>query len=201
MASTGNEPGLSPITPAQRAQEMAEVAKVLAGPFAQDTMDKFVSASPERSSIFTDAFWGRIRWPKSVGRSLGPTLADGFTITLRNHFTLYYAGAGGEVITKEGYMEMPTPVVTDLGDDSDHYKVVFSGYYARLGLVVDRNELRVTINGSWTNPEALTGRYLLVDPYGFNFGTHDDSPIVLDEMTVVQHWTPNHPRFAEPLRR
>jgi hypothetical protein len=199
MPGTADQPEPSPITPDVRAREMADLVGVLASPFTQDSLDSWVAVSPHRPLVLRDTFFGRIRWPKSLGRPIAAQLSDGFLFRLRNYFVLYYVGIGGEVIEKRGFMDMPAPVANDVPDDTEHYKVVFSGYYAKLSTYVERNELMVTIVGAWSNPENLAGRYLTVDPLGYDFGAFDGSPIVLDEMTVIQHWTPNQPRFSAPI--
>ena len=62
-------------------------------------------------------------------------LGDGFSLKLRNYFNVYYIGAGGEVIDKDGYMDMPDPDAWDATDDADYHKVVYGGWYARYNLM------------------------------------------------------------------
>jgi hypothetical protein len=175
-----------------RSRELADLIKVLGKPFNQSTIDKWLGKSSERLGILQDTFWGRIRWPKSLGRSPG-NLSDGFTLTLKNHFSLYYAGPGGEIIEKSGWINMAPPNMWDAPDDETHYRVNYFGHYARYNLTVNANELNVEIVGSWDNPTKLR-RYLLPSPLGFVFGSFDGHPIVLDEITVEQHYlTPKSP--------
>ena len=169
-------------------RELQNIRKVLDSPGpTQVALDKWLTESPERDGVFHDTFWGSIRWPKSLGRSSAKALADGFSMTLRNHFTIHEVGAGGADIVKDGWMEMAAPNMWDVADDSEHYRVNYSGYYARYNLYVDLNELKVTIAGSWTNPSKFGARFLLPNPLGYVFGSFDGHPIVLDEITVESH--------------
>ena len=201
MPNIGDKTGSKFIAPSVLARELPDLRGVLAHPFTQQTIDDWITGATGRDFLLKDSFFGCIRWLKSLGRSTAATLADGFSLTLRNHFTLYYAGAGGEVITKDGWMDMPAPVTWDTTDDEEHYRVNYWGHYAQLNPYVDRNELRAAIVGSWTNPSDAAGRYLLPHPVGFDFGAFDGSVIVLDEITVVEDWHPNVPRFTVPIGR
>src|SRR5215469_13728432 len=137
-------------------RELKSLSKVLDHPApTQVALDKWLTESPERGGVFHDTFWGSIRWPRSVGRSSAKTLAEGFSMTLRNHFTTHTVGAGGVDIVKEGWRKMPAPNMWDVADDSEHYRINYSGYYTRYNLYVDRNELKVAIAGSWTNPSKF----------------------------------------------
>lgn len=170
------------------ARELKDLTKLLERPGpTQGVLDKWVVASPERAGIFHDTFWGSIRWPKSLGRSSGANLWQGFSIALRNHFTIRSVIAGGGEVDREGYMQMAAPYLWDAADDSEHYRVNYSGTYARLNLNTDRNEVAVTIAGSWTNPSRFGAHFLLPSPLGRAFGSFDGQPIVLDETTVELH--------------
>jgi hypothetical protein len=179
----------TPIDPAVRAREFKDLAEMLhKHPLDQPRLDAWVGVSTDRHYVLQDMFFGSIRWPKSIGRSSTGTLASGFSLKLRNHFNVYYVGAGGEVIDKDGYMDMPDPTTADVTDDAEHYKVVYSGWYAPYSLYIDRNELHVAINGAWTTPSPrVSHRFLLPKPTGFIFGSFDGHPIVLDEITVEEH--------------
>lgn len=189
MRSDGQAGMPAPIDPAVRAREFERLAEMLhKHPLTQSHLNEWIRLSPDRHYVLQDMFFGSIRWPRSIGRSSTGTLASGFGFKLRNHFNVYYVGAGGEVIDKDGYMNMPDPFASDVTDDADHYKIVYSGWYARYNLYVDRNELSVEINGPWTTPSPrLTHRFLLLKPPGFIFGSFDGRPIVLDEITIEQH--------------
>jgi hypothetical protein len=168
-----------------QASTLADIAKFLEKPFNQAAFDKWLARSMERSKLLQEAFFGTIRWPKSVGRAPG-SLASGFVLTLRNHFKIPKTGAGGQDMSEEGYATMPPPTVWEAPDDDAHYRVNYFGYYAKYGYV-DRNELHIQIVGSWDNPTKFA-RYLLPDPFGWGFGSFDGLPIILPETTVDQHF-------------
>src|SRR4029077_13176521 len=88
----------APIDPAVRAREFKGLAEMLhKHPLNQPRLDEWVDVSTDRHYVLQDMFFGSIRWPKSIGRSSTGTLANGFSFKLRNHFNVYYVGAGGEV--------------------------------------------------------------------------------------------------------
>ena len=95
-----------------------------------------VCESPERDGVFHDTFWGSIRWPKSLGRSSAKALADGFSMTLRNHFTIHEVGAGGADIGEDGRRASID------GDRFQrkvrHYNPVFGRDWKRLPLLNNR---------------------------------------------------------------
>lgn len=66
-----------PIDQKIRDSELVNLKELLAKPFNQTTIDKWLGKSPERLKILQDSFWGTIRWPKSLGRPSG-NLSDGF---------------------------------------------------------------------------------------------------------------------------
>src|SRR5262249_55823700 len=167
------------------ATTLADVAKFLDKPFNQASFDKWLDRSTERSRLLREAFLGTIRWPKSVGRAPG-ALSSGFSLTLKNHFIDPVSSRGAGDVSNEGYADMPPPSVWEARDDDTHYRVNYFGYYAKYGHV-DRNELTIKIVGQWDNPTKFA-RFLLPNPLGFRFGSFDGLPIVLDEVTVDQHF-------------
>ena len=167
------------------AAQITSLHKVLASPFTPGSIESWIKASAARQGIFHDTFFGCIRWPKSIGRSTGKSLADGFSLTLRNHFSIYEAGPDGEIIEKDGWINMPAPSMSDAADDDQHYRVNFSGNYAQYNLYTNQNELSVSIIGPWTN--TFAGCFLLPNPLGYIFGSFDGRVIVLDPITVEQH--------------
>jgi hypothetical protein len=164
---------------------LADVKKFGEKPFNQVAFDKWAAHSTERSRLLRNAFLGFIRWPKSVGRASG-SLASGFALTLTNHFKVGITGAGGQDMSQEGDANMPPPSVWDAPDDGGHYRVNYFGYYATSGYV-QYNALHVKIVGSWDNPTKFA-RFLLPNPLGRWFGSFDGLPILLEEITVDEHF-------------
>jgi hypothetical protein len=193
MTTHRNE--LPMLDPRALASEFEDIAGVLKHGPRQATIDDWMKASAARQKAFQDTFWGSIRWPKSLGRPAGASLVGGFSLKLRNHFVIYEAGAGGEIISKDGWMDMPPPYVWEVDDDAEHYHLYYSGRYARYNLYVDKNELEVQIVDPWTNPTGFA-RYLQPKPLGYYFGSFDGSAIVLDEITVEQHLLGPRPRWS-----
>ena len=127
-----------PINPAVRKREFESIAKLLEHPLTQPRMDDWVRAAGDRHRVAENMFFGRIRWPKSIGCFSGGSLAGGFTFKLQNHFTIHYVGAGGEDVVNDGHMDMPPPTAFDLPDDDQHYNVAYGGYYAIYNLYIDQ---------------------------------------------------------------
>jgi hypothetical protein len=180
-----------------RERELSAVVSVLAHPFTQSSMDKWVNEGPNRYKVFRDAFWGVIRWPKSIGRSASASLADGFSFSLQFHYFKLAVGAGGIPSIEEHWTPLPSPTAWEVEDDADHYRVVYFGYYNEYGQNVDNNELTVKTAGTWTNPSSVA-RFLLLNPLGYTFGGFG-SPQVLGDMTVEQHILEAVPRWSVKL--
>jgi len=108
-----------------RAGALASLGKVLQHPPSMETLSRWVGAGIDRGSILKHTIWGNIRWPKSIGRSLGPTLASGFTI---EHWFNYINGVAvgpGVVEDQSKWIRGVAPSVWDVPDSGDDYHVSF----------------------------------------------------------------------------
>jgi hypothetical protein len=92
-------------------------------PPSTESFEKWIRAGTDRTSFFTDTLWGTIRWRKSIGRSLGPTLASGFRIEHWYEFLNWKIGPGGEPINISEWIELPTPSSWDLAEEGGEYRV------------------------------------------------------------------------------
>ncbi|HVO88007.1 MAG TPA: hypothetical protein VMV45_05665 [Casimicrobiaceae bacterium] len=176
----------SPLDPRMHDEHLAALKDVLGHPFTHASIRQWTQVSLERRLAFKDFFWGCIRWPRSIGRSKGASLADGFALSVAYRTDEYADGGGGSLATKEGWHDLPAPLLWDAQDDAEHYRVNFAGTYAEYNLYINANRLEVKIAGAWTHPYPLP-RFLLPQPLGYWFGSFDGSPIVLDDITVEQH--------------
>jgi hypothetical protein len=175
------------------ARELADLkGRLTKQPFTHATLDKWLKEAPDRAKFFQNTFWGSIRWPKTLGRMPG-RLSNGFSLKLQNEFDIKSVGAGGEIIDKTGWIDMPSPSMWDADDDETHYRVDYFGSCAKKTLTTVTNRLEIKIVGTWDNPGKFA-RFLLPNPLGYSFGNFDGRPIVLAEATVEQHLlTPKQP--------
>lgn len=189
MAEQGGQPSVPSIDPAVRLKEARALQRdVLSHAFTQASLDRWMAAAADRLKLFEEMFWGTIRWPRTLGRSAGAALADGFTLSLQYQSLSAVAVGGGAVEVETAWHDLPAPTKWDADDDADHYRVNYAGFYRRTTLNVTGNKLSVAIAGRWINPLGLIGHgYRLPDPLGFGFGSLDGRPIVLPEITVVYH--------------
>src|SRR5215470_8786951 len=158
MAEQGGQPSVPSIDPAVRLKEARALQRdVLSHAFTQASLDRWMAAAADRLKLFEEMFWGTIRWPRTLGRSAGAALADGFTLSLQYQSLSAVAVGGGAVEVETAWHDLPAPTKWDADDDADHYRVNYAGSYR------------------------------LPDPLGFGFGSLDGRPIVLPEITVVYH--------------
>jgi hypothetical protein len=180
------------VDPRVKTKELGNLGHVLANPFSQSTINDWVGASSDRQKVAEDMYFGTIRWPKSVGRSTAPTLSQGFNLVCVARQTISSHVAGGADRLDHLFVTLAPPLVWDVADDDEHFRVNYAGYGMRTHDIDDYNNLQVYIAGSWTGPVRVTGRFRLPDPLGHYF--YDlGSPVALSETTVREHRL--HPDF------
>jgi hypothetical protein len=170
-------------------------ARVLAGlrtelqhPVTMSGLKSWISdAVIDRTSFMTDTVWGTIRWKKSVGRSLGSTLASGFRV---RHFFHEIRGSdlGGGIVKDESrWVEGLAPSVWDMPDDAENHNVGYMFWVKRPWINA------VTVNladkQSWGSPlrarVSTTVRTVVRDRQDFWMDSATTFA-VLDDTTVVQ---------------
>jgi hypothetical protein len=180
------------VDPKTKTKELRNLGHVLKHPFTQSTINNWVGASGDRQKVAEDMYYGTIRWPKSVGRSTGPTLSQGFNVVCvaQQVISSHIAGGADKVDTLT--ITLAPPLVWDVADDDEHFRVNYAGYGLRSHDIGDYNNLQVYIAGVWTRQVRVTGRFLLPDPPGYYF-RDNGVPVVLPEITVREHRF--HPDF------
>jgi hypothetical protein len=148
-----------------RARELLEFSNLLRSPVSKPQLRKWISVSPLRTQMFADWVWGSIRWPKSLGRPAGNTLAGGFVIKHEWYFEIFVIGRRGEVIEKNGWMEGDAPSVWDAPEQPDHWQVY---YFFKAG---KDNRLEVSFsNQGWVDSSPLAlASFRGLNPKGFEF--------------------------------
>ncbi len=82
-----------------REQALQGLAETLRGSLTTEGLRDWAYADEKvRSRLLEGRIFGIIRWPTTIGRSLGQTLASGFRIVHRYHELDWELGAGGQPV-------------------------------------------------------------------------------------------------------
>ena len=118
---------------ARRAQELRGLQAELVRPPTKEWLRSWTAKAADlRAPLLKDTIWGTIRWKKSIGRSLGPTLASGFQV---EHWYLAMnwgeRGDGSVKDLSKWVQSAEPPSLWDLPDDGDYHQVGYLCYGAR----------------------------------------------------------------------
>jgi hypothetical protein len=142
-----------------------------------------------RTSLLNGRIFGTIRWPKSVGRSLGATLSSGFEIRHDYHELDWELGPGGQPVETSRWRTGAPPSLWDLPDDAETYQVGFACWGVKPW--ENRVEVRLADDQPWDTRFELEARrsYRLVVPSvqvlvmgGAPFGVLD--PVTVEERPI-----------------
>ena len=182
IARSGNKFG-----PAARKRELAGLAKVLKGPLTIKRFHEWASAAVGiRESILQDRVFGTIRWKKSIGRSLGPTLASGFRAEHWYHELNWRVTAGGIPEDIGKWVQGPEPDLWDMPDDGGLFQVGYAFWAVRpwTNAVI----LRFRETQPWDSPLKARARrtFRSIVPQEQDFWMGDAKFAVLAETTIVE---------------
>jgi len=97
-----------------------------------DTVEKWVSNNAAvRSPFLQDRVFGKIRWKKSIGRSLGPTLASGFRGEDWFHYLNWAVGPDGVPVDIGKWVQSQDPYFWDMPDDGEFFQVGYGFWGVR----------------------------------------------------------------------
>jgi hypothetical protein len=174
-----------------RDQALQSLADVLRGPLTVERLREWSHEDDERrTSLLDGRIFGSIRWPKSVGRSLGPTLASGFEIRHDYHELNWELGPGGQPVETSRWRNGASPSLWDLPDEVEHYQVGFACWGVRPW--ENRVEVRLADAQPWDTRFELEARrsYRLVMPAvqvvvmgGAKYGILD--PVTVEERAIL----------------
>jgi hypothetical protein len=117
---------------AARERELASLGNVLKGPLTMDTLKNWVSENAGvRSPFLQDRVFGKIRWKKSIGRSLGPTLASGFRGEDWFHYLNWAVGPDGVPVDIGKWVQSQEPTFWDMPDDGEFFQVGYGFWGVR----------------------------------------------------------------------
>jgi hypothetical protein len=146
-------------------------------------LDRWSENSEVRQLLLQHLMFGRIRWPKSSGKPLSPTLNQGFTILYWTEVIKIVLSQGGPIETRSWPL-MPEPFKFDEPDDPDHYNV---GFFAQ-SFNPFWQHIQPTFASGVAWPHVLN-QYRSVDPpdwYGLESETNPWTTI--PDFTVSLRW-------------
>ena len=176
-----------PVDPAARERELASLGDVIRGPLTMDRLNGWASESVSvRSPFLQDRVFGKIRWKKSIGRSLGPTLASGFRAENWFHYLNWAVGPDGIPVDIGKWVQAPEPYFWDMPDDGDFFQVGYGFWGVRPW--VNALMLDFAHHQPWDSPLAARVRkgYRRIVPQeqDFYFGAAQYG--VLDDATLEE---------------
>ena len=170
-----------------RAKLLRSLKGELVRPPSMERITKWISqAVNDRTKFMTDTVWGIIRWEKSVGRSLGPTLASGFRI---EHWYLemnWAVRADGTPKDLSKWVRGAEPSAWDMPDDAGHHQV---GYMFRAQRPwVNEVIVRFSDTTPWDSPlyVRLRSTHRAIVPPEQYFTMGEANHAVLDETRIVE---------------
>ena len=172
---------------APRADDLQSLKRVLVRPPTMGRLDNWVSqAIDDRTKFMTDTIWGTIRWKKSLGRSLGPTLASGFRVEQWYLEMNWAVGADGTPKNLSKWVQASEPSVWDMLDDDDHHQV---GYMCRAQPPwLNDVSVRFSDKEAWDSPLSVrvSSTYRSIAPAQQRFWMRGGNYVVLDDTQIVE---------------
>jgi hypothetical protein len=141
-------------------------------------LDRWIGNSDIRETVLRNMVFGRIRWPKDLGKPASAVLNQAFTI---HHWNTYFSVAQGQdgVVVTTNTTELPEPFKFDEVDDSDHYSV---GFFTQVQILfIQRIQPTFTSNVAW--PFHLN-RYRMIDPLDWS-GSEINQLVIIPDFTVT----------------
>ena len=160
--------------------------KLTVKPITANRLDQWISNDPVRRDLLSDTVWGSIRWRKSMGRPITPTLASAFDIEHIHWQTIVW-------LTPEGFRHVDIetkhrePTKWDVPDNSEYYRVTFMTYQGGSLASGPVNRIRVSFapGVAWERRIQVTTGYRSITPLGILFSAKAGERIVLEPFSVV----------------
>jgi hypothetical protein len=165
-----------------RDQALGTFGDVVKTTFDPKDVEKWVSSSLVRKSLFDDMVVGQIRWPRSLGRPDTPNLSDGFVITTKRWVDIWHIGIDGAIVEDlRGWIPGVAPDVRDGLSTADHHSV----HYLFHAPVDNDGEVEVKFSDVIWRLQVLPGnpkRHYL-SSHGFQFSS-DGHFLALPDITI-----------------
>lgn len=189
MTSKEQMPSAPEPDPATRERELRSLMGELVRPPTMARLENWISqAVDDRTKFMTDTIWGAIRWQKSLGRSLGPTLASGFRV--EHSFHERKDGGvrpDGIIIDNSKWIQLPAPTVWDMPDnDDDHHQVSYMCWAKRPW--VNAVAVHFSDEQPWNSPlyVRLSSTFKSIVPPDQKFWMLEANHVILDECGIVE---------------
>jgi hypothetical protein len=160
-------------------RELANLRAELNPPITAEMLDRWIGRIRDRQAMFADSVWGKIRWPKSLGRPLASSLVDAFFIE-HIHWSKRL-----DLITGQ-YVDIITPQREPSKwdvPDAQYYQVTFMTQAAQ----EYKNQIRVNFSPqiAWEHVVDIAGRaHREIEPPLRTF-TPENAMLILDPFEVV----------------
>jgi len=163
-------------------RELQTLGPLLKAPITKLSLDGWARGRAQRNDLLADTIWGTIRWAKSLGRPLAPTLAQAFRIEHAHHQLI-------KEIRPTGirYIDLVAPHSEpskwDGPEDDSFFRVSF------MAEAVEGQETRISVRFAdhigWEARMHVLGRsYLDIEPAERRFAK-PKSRLVLEPFEVV----------------
>jgi hypothetical protein len=164
------------LAPAVIERELANLQVELNPPLTAEAVDRWSGRIRDRKKLFSDTVWGKIRWPKSLGQPIAPTLANAFVIE-HIHWQSIKIVEEGELRYVDIISPHQEPSKWDVPDEQ-YYQVSFMTEYAQ----GRGNRIRVHFSSqiAWEHLSQITHPgYRDIEPSERHFN-QEEGLIVLD---------------------
>jgi len=146
-------------------------------------LDRWVGNSKVRQLLLQHLTFGRIRWHKSNGKPLSPTLNQGFTILYWNEIIKIVQTPAGPVTTTS-WAPQPEPFKFDEPDDADYYGV---GFVAQ-SLLPFWQHIQPTFASSVPWPHVLNQYRWIEPPDWYGLESETDQWTTIPDFIVSLQW-------------
>lgn len=143
-------------------------------------LEDWIGDSDLRQELLKNTVFGRIRWSKSLGAPISPTLNQGFTILHWNTTINVSYGPDGAVETSNTTLQAE-PFKWDAQEDTDHYSVGFFTY-VRLEYI---QTFQPTFASGVAWPHFLDS-YRQIDPVSRAISEFNTT-VILPDFSIVSH--------------
>jgi hypothetical protein len=137
----------------------------------------------ERFPLLSQTVWGRIEWPRPLGRPAAPTLWQGFSFTHigRQEFLDQDSGRTVELTAPK-----PQPFAWDDLSDSQLYRVNFWAFASQVGGKLNQISVDFAPGVPWSRPDPGTFLHGLrmIAPRSQNYDLTEGGPVVLKPFKV-----------------
>lgn len=179
------------LDPSLLERELASLQGVLLQPISEKRFNDWIDdirvrTGTDFSTLFANTVWGSIRWKKSIGRPLVPTLASAFVIEHIHWDTVMVGTPDGRIKAVDLVAPHKEPSKWDGPDDADYYRVSFMTETPQRPTRIRMN-FATHVGWEWEHPSQvfLRSSYRDIIPSERYF-VKGDKLLILDPFEVVK---------------